>query len=94
MLQFCFALIENLAYFPMWPNLQVQTVWRKLALTGGNRGTQKLARLSESYLHDHSLESSWGALSEGTIVFDSTIFEGKCVFSLFLKKTQSLKSWN
>jgi hypothetical protein len=49
--------------------------------------TQKLpkkCKIVETYRHDHSFESSWGALYDGTInFFDSTIFFGKNAFSEF-----------
>jgi hypothetical protein len=42
-------------------------------LTSVTKGrTQKLPqkiKIAETYRHDHSLESSWGALSDGTIRF-------------------------
>jgi hypothetical protein len=49
-------------------------------------GTQKLSKkinIVGTYWHDHSLESSWGALSDGTIVFpiqsflESMFLQGK-----------------
>jgi hypothetical protein len=45
-----------------------------------------------TYWHDHSLESSWGALSEGTIyVFCFNNFQEENAFSdFFLKKPLSL----
>jgi hypothetical protein len=56
-------------------------------------GTQKLSKnkIIETYWHDHSLESSWGALSDGTIIlFDSTILGGKMHFLNFSHKTLCL----
>jgi hypothetical protein len=53
---------------------------------GGKQKLQKNIKIVKTYWHDHSLESSWGALSDGTIsFFDSTIL-GKCIFWIFLKK--------
>jgi hypothetical protein len=52
-------------------------------------GTQKLPqkfKIVETYWHDHSLESSWGALSDDTISF-SIIFGGNMHFLNFSKKT-------
>jgi hypothetical protein len=36
-----------------------------------------------TYWHDHSLESSWGALSDGTISFFIQPFSGENAFSGF-----------
>jgi hypothetical protein len=59
-------------------------------------GTQKLPqafKIVETFWHDHSLESSWGALSDGTISFAIQLFSrGECIFWIFLKKSYSLKS--
>jgi hypothetical protein len=52
---------------------------------------QKNLRLLH-YWHDHSLESSQGAVSDGTISFSIHILGDWCVFWIFLKKSQSLKS--
>jgi hypothetical protein len=58
-------------------------------------GTQKLPqkfKIVEIYWHDHSLERSWGALSDGTISFSIQPFSGgQYIFWIFLKKRQSLK---
>jgi hypothetical protein len=50
---------------------------------------QQNLRLVETYWHDHSLERSWGALSDGTISISG---RKKSIFCIFLKKPQSLKS--
>jgi hypothetical protein len=45
-------------------------------VTSVTKGKQKLPKnvsIVGTYWHDHSLESSWGTLSDGTIT-DSTIF--------------------
>jgi hypothetical protein len=58
-------------------------------------GTQKLLKyfkIVESYWHDHSLESSWKALSDGNISCSIQFSGNKCNFCIFLKKSQSLKS--
>jgi hypothetical protein len=57
-------------------------------------GTQKLPqkiKIVETYCHDHSLESSRGALSDGTNSF-STIFEGEIHFLNFSKKPSVLRA--
>jgi hypothetical protein len=41
---------------------------------GGTQKLLKTIKIVETYWYDHSLESSRGALSDGTITF-STIFE-------------------
>jgi hypothetical protein len=38
-----------------------------------------------TYTHDHSLESSWGALSHGTISLPIHFSGDKCIFWMFLK---------
>jgi hypothetical protein len=44
-------------------------------------------KIVETYRHDHSLESSWRALSAGTISFlIQPFFGGKYIFWIFLKK--------
>jgi hypothetical protein len=52
-------------------------------------GTQKWPnkfKIVGPYWRDHSLESSWGALFDGTIkFFDSTIFRRNAFFELFSK---------
>jgi hypothetical protein len=51
-------------------------------------GTQKLPQkfnIVETYWHDHSLESSWGALSDGTISFSIHPF-WRGAFSEFFSK--------
>jgi hypothetical protein len=56
--------------------------------------TQKLAqkfKIVETYWHGHSLESSWGALSDGTISFSIKLFWGKMHFLNFTQKTSVLK---
>jgi hypothetical protein len=52
-------------------------------------GTQKLPpknKIVETYRHDHSLQSTGGALSDGTISFEIQPFWGKNIFSEFLSK--------
>jgi hypothetical protein len=53
---------------------------------GMKGGTQKLPQkfmIVETYWHDHSLESSWGALSDGTISSSIQPFLGeKCIFCI------------
>jgi hypothetical protein len=50
-------------------------------------------KIVEIYRHDHSLESSWGSHSDGTIRFSFQQFWGdKCIFWTFLKKPQSLQA--
>jgi hypothetical protein len=61
-------------------------------------GTQKLPQrfeFVETYWHDHSLESSWGALSDGTISLSIPPLSGeKCISWIFLQETSVLiKSW-
>jgi hypothetical protein len=49
------------------------------------RRTQKV-KIVETYWHDHLLESSWEALSDGTISFSVHPFSGKkIIFWIFLK---------
>jgi hypothetical protein len=49
-------------------------------------------KIVETYWHDHSLEKSWGALSDGTIGFLIQPFVGKkFIFRIFLKKPSVLK---
>jgi hypothetical protein len=56
-------------------------------------GTQKLPqnfKIVETYWHDHSIESSWGALSDDiTLVFQ--LFSGKMHFLIFFQKTSGIK---
>jgi hypothetical protein len=53
----------------------------------------KKFKIVETYWHDHSLESSGGALDDGTIRFSIQPFLGKkCIFWIFLKNLQSLKA--
>jgi hypothetical protein len=50
---------------------------------------QKLAKkfkIVETYWLEHSLESSWWALSEGTISFSIQLFPGENAFSEFFSK--------
>jgi hypothetical protein len=61
-------------------------------------GTQKLIKqfnIVETYWHDHSLEKSKWALSDGTISLSFPPSSGdKLIFWFFLKKTpQTLKSY-
>jgi hypothetical protein len=57
-------------------------------------GTQKLPqkfKIVETYWHDHSLESCWGGLSDGTISFSiHSFFWEKMHFLNFSEKPQSL----
>jgi hypothetical protein len=48
-------------------------------------------KIVKTYWHDHSVESSWGALSDGTISFPIQPFSGMH-FLKFFKKPPSLKS--
>jgi hypothetical protein len=59
-------------------------------------GTQKLPKICktvDTYRYDHSLESSWGALSDRTVSF-SIQFEGTMHFLNFSQKPSVLKSRN
>jgi hypothetical protein len=49
-------------------------------------------KIVETYRHDHSLESSWGALSDGTIFAIQIFSWEKCIFWNFLKNFSQLKS--
>jgi hypothetical protein len=79
-----------------WANLSYRTDTTNSLRTGGDFRTQKLPKTFKivktyMYWHDHSLESSWGALSDGTISFQPfNNFRGKSIFWIFLKKPQSL----
>jgi hypothetical protein len=42
-----------------------------------HRNCRKIFKIVETYWHDHSLESSWGALYEGTISFSQKTFSLK-----------------
>jgi hypothetical protein len=46
----------------------------------------KTFQIVETHWHDHSLENSWEALSDGTISFSIQPSE-KCIFWNFRKKT-------
>jgi hypothetical protein len=63
-----------------------------ISVTKGG-GKQKLPRKLKIDWHDHSLESSWGALSDGNISFSMAmqpvLSVGKCIFLIFLKNPQS-----
>jgi hypothetical protein len=47
----------------------------------------KKNNIVETYWHDHSLERSWGALSDGTISFSIQFSGEECFFWIFLKET-------
>jgi hypothetical protein len=56
------------------------------SVKGGTQKLHKKIKIVETYWHDHSLESSRGALSDFTI-FSIQPFSGeKCIFWIFLKK--------
>jgi hypothetical protein len=86
-------------YFNDWSSNQGLMLWRDIANTKGpltlndwwspvtKGGTQKLPKrfqIVETYRHDHSLESSCGALSDGTI-FEKVHFK-----NFFSQKPQTL----
>jgi hypothetical protein len=55
--------------------------------------TQKLPKklkIVETHWHDHSLESSWGACSDGTISFSIPHFQGEKAFSELFSNTCNL----
>jgi hypothetical protein len=57
--------------------------------TTGQCRTQKLPKklkIVETNWHDHSLESSLGALSDGTVSFSIQPFSGENAFSEFFSK--------
>jgi hypothetical protein len=57
----------------------------------GTQKSRKQFKIVWTYWHDHSLESSWGALSDGTIGFPIQLFfGGKIAFSEFFTKHLSL----
>jgi uncharacterized membrane protein len=59
---------------------------------GGALKLPKRFKIVATYWHDHSLESSWDALSDGAISFSFHQFpEEKCIFWIFLKNTSFLK---
>jgi hypothetical protein len=51
--------------------------WWLLSPRAGRRNCSKTFNIVEIYWHDHSLESSWGALSVGTISFLTQPFSGE-----------------
>jgi hypothetical protein len=53
---------------------------------------QKKIEIVETYWHDHSLESAWGAPSDGTISFLIQPFWGKMYFLNCSRKTSVLYS--
>jgi hypothetical protein len=61
---------------------------------GGTQKLPKKVKIVETYWHDHSLESSWGALFDGTIIFLFQPFLGKCLFWNSLKKRELFLWWN
>jgi hypothetical protein len=65
--------------------------WWLLSPRAGHRNCPNIFRIVEKYWHDHSLESSWGALFDGTISFEIQPSSGKSIFWIHLKKPQSLK---
>jgi hypothetical protein len=52
---------------------------------GGTQILPKTFTIVETYSHDHSLESSWGALSDGTISFSIQLFLGESAFYELLR---------
>jgi hypothetical protein len=54
---------------------------------GGKQKLPKIFKIAKTYWHDHLLESSCGALSDGTISFSIQSFLGeKCIF--WIKKNK------
>jgi hypothetical protein len=53
---------------------------------GGTQKMPKISKIVKRYWHDHSLESSWGALSDGTIYILLIQPFGENTFSEFFSK--------
>jgi hypothetical protein len=63
----------------------------------GGRGSESAPpkiKIVETYRHYHSLESSWGALSDGTISFPNHFWGKNHFLFLFLKKPHFLEEIN
>jgi hypothetical protein len=54
---------------------------------GGKHKLPKNIKIVETYWHDHSLQSTWGALYGGTIIY--FIFGEKYIFWIYLKSLSS-----
>jgi hypothetical protein len=71
---------------------RVKGWWWLLSPRVGHIKLPKALKIVGNYWHNRSLESSWGALSDGTISFPIHPYLGeKCIYWIFLKKPQSCK---
>jgi hypothetical protein len=71
----------NLIFRPATCVRLLKDWWWLLSPRAGHRNCPKIFKIVETYWHDHSLENSWGALSDGTIRFSIQPFSGGNAFS-------------
>jgi hypothetical protein len=63
--------------------IEKKLVWKIQACDLCHTEIAKKIKIVETYRHDHALEMSWGALSDGTITFSIQLFPGENAFPEF-----------
>jgi hypothetical protein len=72
------------------PKNHVLKTYRFNSLRAGHKKLPQKFRIMETYWHDHSLESSWEALSDGAISCSiQFVLWGELIFWILLKRPQS-----